>query len=550
MDNVALLLVAREQLICPVCLDLLKDPVTLNCGHSYCMICITGCWDQDDDSEIYRCPKCRQTFTTRPVLGKNAVLCEMVEKLNSKPQAGYAGTETCDICTGKKRKAVKSCLVCLESYCPNHLKQHEEFHSSKRHKMTDDSDRLEKIRCSQHEKPIEMYCHDDKICLCTMCVVDGHATHNVVPLAAARTKIQGNFEESQIRLKERIQNKCQELKDAVETRKRSAQTAVDDTERIFAELIRSIEKRRSEMTQLIRDQEKTAVGPAEGLLKHLEDLEPKIVGLGRNAKLEQLLKTDDHIHFLQNINFFKVPCGSTDSLNTTVSSVPAFDDVLKSVSQLTEKLEDVCKEEKEKISERASCIGIIPTMEHKCRDTFEICWDDLTFDSNTVNRSLYLNADRTQVTFKDTVTPPDYLDHPERFAFWRQVLCIESVPTGCRYWEVEWSGEVAISVSYKTITRKRRSNRSKFGCNSQSWTLNCSSDSFSFCHNNKYTELPLFKSSRIGVYVDHSAGTLSFYSVYDKLMTLIHRVQTTFTQPLYPGFRLGVNSDVILCTLL
>ncbi|XP_073711523.1 E3 ubiquitin/ISG15 ligase TRIM25 isoform X6 [Misgurnus anguillicaudatus] len=374
--------VSRENLTCSICLDLFKDPVTLNCGHSFCMSCITDCWDQDDDFEVYECRQCGKAFTPRPVLGKNTVLAEVLAKLKTEPQAPpqyfYPGIAICHICTGKSHNAVKSCLVCMESYCQKHFEQHEEFHSSKRHKMIDDTDRLEKTNCHQHDKPLEMYCYRHKSCVCKMCVVDGHATHNVVPLTAARTEIQGNFEESQRSLQERFQNKCQELKDAVETRKRSAQTAVDDTERIFAELIRSIEKRRSEMTQLIRDQEKTAVGPAEGLIKHLEDLEPKIVGLGTNAKLEQILKTEDHIHFLQNINFFAVPRGSTDSLNTTVSSVPAFDDVLKSVSQMTEKLENVCKEEKEKISEKASCIGIIPTMERKCRDNFELYDEELT----------------------------------------------------------------------------------------------------------------------------------------------------------------------------
>ena len=128
-----------------------------------------------------------------------------------------------------------------------------------------------------------------------------------------------------------------------------------------------------------------------------------------------------------------------------------------------------------------------------------------------------------------------YPDHPERFDGFPQVLCREGVSGRC-YWEVEWSGEwVVISVSYKSISRRGEGVECGFGFNDQSWGLFLSSYDSSFSHNNKHTKLPLVASSRIGVYVDHRAGTLAFYSVSDT-MTLLHRVQTTFTHTLYPGF--------------
>ncbi|KAI2645767.1 Cytolytic toxin-beta [Labeo rohita] len=112
---------------------------------------------------------------------------------------------------------------------------------------------------------------------------------------------------------------------------------------------------------------------------------------------------------------------------------------------------------------------------------------------------------------------------------------------------IQWSGIVCISVSYKSISRKGGGDECGFGYNDQSWSLTCSPSRYSFRHNNEVTEL-LVKSisSRIGVYVDHSAGTLSFYSVSDT-MSLIHTVQTTFTQPLYPGFTILYYGSVKLC---
>ncbi|XP_053087697.1 tripartite motif-containing protein 16-like [Pangasianodon hypophthalmus] len=161
----------------------------------------------------------------------------------------------------------------------------------------------------------------------------------------------------------------------------------------------------------------------------------------------------------------------------------------------------------------------------------------LTLDPNTAHRNLILSEKNRAV--RRSERKQQYSDHPERFDYWLQVLCKESVCGRC-YWEVERSGAgVFISVSYKDIGRKGEGNECGFGYNNQSWSLWCSSSSSSLCfyHNNIETDLRVPSSSRIGVYVDHSAGTLSFYSVSDT-MKLLHRVHTTFTQPLYAGFRI------------
>ncbi len=167
-----------------------------------------------------------------------------------------------------------------------------------------------------------------------------------------------------------------------------------------------------------------------------------------------------------------------------------------------------------------------------------------TVDSNTVHKNLCLSEGNRVIKYTRKDQP--YPDHPDRFDGLPQVLCRESVCGRC-YWEVEWSGWVDISVSYKSISRKGRGKECEFGRNDQSWSLFCSDSSCSFWHNCIQTKLPrVSSSSRVGVYVDHAAGTLSFYSVSDT-MTLIHRVHTTFTQPLYPGFGIYDDSVITLC---
>ncbi|XP_048019124.1 LOW QUALITY PROTEIN: NACHT, LRR and PYD domains-containing protein 3-like [Megalobrama amblycephala] len=187
----------------------------------------------------------------------------------------------------------------------------------------------------------------------------------------------------------------------------------------------------------------------------------------------------------------------------------------------------------------------------------------ITPDLNTVNKCLCLSERNTVIT--NTYPPQSYPDHPDRFDV-SQVLCRESVCDQRCYWEIEWSGKcVFISVSYKSISRKGRGDECVFGGNDQSWSLICTPDRYLFWHNKIDTDLPVkpiisrtgvneedhyrvyVDHYRIGVYVDHSAGTLSFYSVSGDTMIHIHTVQTTFTQPLYPGFRISSGSSVKLC---
>ncbi|XP_049332424.1 tripartite motif-containing protein 16-like isoform X3 [Astyanax mexicanus] len=548
--------VDHDQFSCPVCLDLLKDPVAVPCGHSFCMVCINGCWDQEDQRGIYSCPQCRETFTPRPVLRRNNMLAEVVEKLKKNtelqaaspaPRYAGAGDVECDFCTGRKLRAIKSCLMCLASFCEAHLKPHYEVPGLKKHKLVKASTQLQEKICSQHDRLIEIYCRTDQRSICYLCTMDKHKGHDTVPATTERTEKQNQLKEMQKKLQQKIQEKqkkLQELKLTVNTLKRSAQAAVEDSERIFTELIRSIEKKRSEVTELIRDQEKAELSGAEELL---EKLQQEMADLKRrHTELEQLSHTEDHIHFLQSFQSLCVSSGSEDSPSITVHQHPSFDGVRKSLSELKERLEEFCREEFRKIPPHGeSCCPAVrqKNTKPKTREDFLQYFRRLTLDPNTANRSLILSEKNRVVKSSNKVQ--SYSDHPERFDYWDQVLSKESVCGRC-YWEVEWSGGyVYISVSYKGISRKGWDDDSLFGRNSQSWSLDCSS-SLSFFHNSIQTKLSAPPSSRIGVYVDHSAGTLSFYSVSDT-MTLLHTLHTTFTQPLHAGFYIDYGSSVRLC---
>ncbi|XP_076126875.1 E3 ubiquitin/ISG15 ligase TRIM25-like [Alosa pseudoharengus] len=578
----------EESFTCPVCLDLLKDPVTILCGHNFCMRCIKGCWDQEDQKGVYSCPLCKHTFTPRPVLYKNPLIAEMVEKFRktriqaaapAQCSAGPGDVE-CDVCTGRKLKAMKSCLDCLLSYCGTHFKVHNDVNPGRKHSVIDATGQLQERICFRHKKVFEIFCRTDQSCICYLCMMDEHKGHDTVTAAAEWTDQQKQLGQTQRRFQQRIQERekeLQELRKAVETLKSSAQTAVEDSERIFTEMIRSIERRRSEVTELIRAQEKAEVSRAEGLLKKLEQ---EIAELKRrDAELEQLSHTDDHIHFLKNIPSFRDPTRSTDLPSMTFNQSVSLEAVKESVSavkvQLEEKLGGIFKQEVAKISAAVAHIQIIRSLEYTdpelpvrrtnskealpphMSDVQAVCPEPVTreellqyschftLDPNTAHRNLHLSEGNRRVERRAELQ--SYPDHPERFDVRYQVLCREGVSGRC-YWEVEWSGGVNIAVSYKSISREGAGLECGFGRNDQSWMLVLRSFSSFFWHNNKVTKLPPVRSSRIGVYVDHRAGTLAFYSIStsNNTMTLLHRVQTTFTHTLYPGFWVGTDSSVKL----
>ncbi|XP_055013954.1 NLR family CARD domain-containing protein 3-like [Boleophthalmus pectinirostris] len=172
---------------------------------------------------------------------------------------------------------------------------------------------------------------------------------------------------------------------------------------------------------------------------------------------------------------------------------------------------------------------------------------DLTLDPNTAHTNLKLSDNNKKVTHVREEQP--YPDHQDRFENREQILCSTGL-TGRCYWEVQWRGVVRGSVSYREIRRKGDGADSGFGYNDQSWSLECSKNGFSVWHNHKHTPLPQpwsSSSGRVAVFVDCPAGSLSFYTVSSDQLTHLHTFNTTFTEPLLPGFRLWPDSSVSLC---
>ncbi|XP_056157164.1 protein NLRC3-like [Lampris incognitus] len=172
---------------------------------------------------------------------------------------------------------------------------------------------------------------------------------------------------------------------------------------------------------------------------------------------------------------------------------------------------------------------------------------ELTLDPNTAHRDLLLSEDNRKVT--RLREEQSYPDHPDRFDLSRQVLCRESLTDRC-YMEVKWEGGVSIGVTYRGIRRRGRSDDCVLGWNEKSWGLFCCSDRYAAWHNKRVSEIRISPSSsdRVGVYLDWSAGTLSFYRVSSDTLTHLHTFTSTFNEPLHGGFGFELRgSSVCLC---
>ncbi|XP_027886282.1 tripartite motif-containing protein 16-like [Xiphophorus couchianus] len=545
----------QETLSCSICLDLLKDPVTIPCGHNYCMNCIKIHWNEEDRKRIHSCPQCRETFIPRPVLKKNTVLAALVEQLKKTAlQAAaadhcYAGPEdvACDFCIGRKLKAINSCLICLASFCEKHLQPHYDSVTFKKHKLVEPNKNLQENICSKHDKLLEIFCRTDQKCVCSLCLTEEHKGHDIVSAATERTERQRELEERRENIQQRIQDREEDVKllqQEVEAISRSADKTVEDSEKIFTQLIRLLQKRSSDVKQQIRSQQETEVSRVKDVQ---EKLEKEITELKRkDAELEQLSHTEDHTHFLHSYPSLSVLSTPIKFSNLEYLPLGHFEKVTAAVSELRDKLQDILRLSWTNISLMVTEVDVLlsqPGSEPKSRAGFLRYSCELTLDPNTAFPCLGLSEGNRKVTWMNQ--RQSYSSHSDRFTDWTQVLSRESL-TGRCYWEVEWSGElVRVAVAYKNISREG-GNMSGFGYNDKSWVSTCSHSSSSFTHNSIWTSVSGPVSSRVGVYLDHRAGLLSFYSV-SETMTLLHRVQTKFTRPLLAGVYVSTVSSAQFC---
>ncbi|XP_076583917.1 E3 ubiquitin-protein ligase TRIM21-like [Chaetodon auriga] len=525
-------LMSEDQFLCSICLGVFTDPVTTPCGHNFCKNCITEHWNINESCQ---CPMCKEAFNTRPDLRVNTFISEMVAQFrqsaqqevsssSSEQQVFKPGEVPCDVCTGTKLKALKSCLVCLVSYCETHLEPHLTASRLKRHQLIDPVENLEGRMCMKHDKPLELFCKTDHTCVCMLCTVLDHKTHDVVPLREEYDGKKAELRKTEAEIQQIIQKrqlKIQELKQSVKLSKENADIKIAEGVQVFTSLKESVERGLDELFKAIEEKQKTTEKQTEVFIKELKQEISEL--LKRSTEVEQLSRSEDHLHFLQSFSPLKdVP---TTKDWTEVSAPPASYEgtVVRAVAQLEETLSKEMKKLIEAELKRVQQYAV-----------------DVTLDPDTTNPKLILSDDGKQVNYSDV--EKKLPDNPERFSINPCVLGKQSFSSGRFYYEVEVTGKTEwdFGVARESINRKEDNPLSP---EEGYWTIWLRNGNEYEALDDPSVSLSLrSQPQKVGVFVDYEEGLVSFYDV-DAAALIYSFTGCSFTEKLFPYFSPCSNDD-------
>ncbi|XP_071361659.1 E3 ubiquitin-protein ligase TRIM21-like [Trachinotus anak] len=520
---------SEDQFLCSICLEVFTDPVSTPCGHNFCKNCINQNWNVNVP---YRCPMCKEVFTTRPDLRVNTFISEVVAQFrheaqqktsssSSEQQVSKPGEVPCDVCTGTKLKALKSCLVCLTSYCQTHLEPHLTKPGLKRHQLIHPVENLEDRMCRDHDKPLELFCKTDQTFVCMICSVLDHKTHEFVPLKEEYEGKKAELEKTEAEIQQMIQKrrlKIQEIRDSVKINKDDADREKAEGVQVFTALKESVDRGLEQLIKEIEEKQKTTEKQAEHFITELEQEISEL--MKRSTEVEQLSLSEDHLHLLQSFPSLKAAPPTKDW--TQVRVRPSYEGtVVRAVAQLEETLSKEMKKLIEAELKRVQQYAV-----------------DVTLDPDTAHPKLILSDDGKQVHCGDV--KKNLPDNPERFSLNPCVLGKQSFSSGRFYFEVQIKGKTEwdVGVARESINRKEDIPLSP---EDGYWTIWLRRRMKYKALNDPPVRLSLKSGpEKVGVFVDYEEGLVSFYDV--GAAALIYSFTgCSFTDKLHPYFNPGLN---------
>ncbi|XP_053199118.1 E3 ubiquitin-protein ligase TRIM39-like [Scomber japonicus] len=515
---------SEDQLQCSICLDVFNNPTSLPCGHNFCLDCIKQFWVTRRHKPA-ECPLCKETFKKRPELRINIDLKDITEQfqrsLKDKPR--YKPTPvipsnkdiTCDVCHEIKSTAVKSCVVCQESYCVTHLISHLRDPVMTKHRLMDPYTFVNSHMCSNHRKPLEIFCRNDQTPLCAKCVETDHKYHKVLPIEKECSRIKTQMQKIEAEFQQMIQDrnvKIEEIKNSVEMSKKIKEEEIHKSLQVFTMMISAIE---SNQALLIEELEKKQEAAEKKAQEFVSKLEQEINELQRRCnELVYLGDSNDTLHLLQSFPSLSAPLCPADWSGVTVHS----DNYIGTVRRTCSKLVDICQEFEKKLS----AVEVSKTNQYAV---------DVTLDPDTAAGWLILSPDgkKVSVSSQQRKLP----ENPGRFDSCVSVLGKQSFTFGRRYWVVQVGDKTDwdLGVARESINRKgaitvrpdsgywaicRRKGGSLSACAGPSVTLHLQ-------------ETP----QKVGIFLDIEEGEVSFYDAETKTHIYTY-AECTFTEALYP----------------
>ncbi|XP_061613156.1 tripartite motif-containing protein 16 isoform X1 [Phyllopteryx taeniolatus] len=480
----------------------------------------------------------------------------------ARDQVSAEDAVVCDSCIESPRWALKSCLTCLVSYCEAHLRPHLENAKFHNHRLVEPLRDIERRTCEIHKRPLELFCDADACCLCRDCAGEEHRGHNTARVAEARRRV-----ERELRVKRGDMTKtataAENAIDKLQLNAVSIQQSVTEVRAViraqFEQLRAAVEKAEREVGDILEGEEKQALGQAEGIRAHLEQ---RCAELKRTqAQVDKISRHKNDVDFLQEYSEWKKDASDISLPGVYIGLMDRLNSVGRVIADATQelcaalatsymdKVRETCNTDKVGIKTTVQAIvsaghdAGVP--EPVTRADFLKYGAQVSFDADTAHVFLRLTEDNRKVT-NTTPWQHSYPDLPERFQDWRQVLAAESFYLGRHYFEADIGGEgTHVGLTYKSIQRKGGDSSSCITGNNFSWCLHWNGRNFSAWHSGVETPLSVRKFTRVGVYVDSARGLLAFYGV-DEVMTLIHRYEAEFLEPLYPAFWLSKKENVVV----
>ncbi|XP_047431886.1 zinc finger protein RFP-like [Mugil cephalus] len=529
-------LLCEDQFLCPICLEVFTDPVSTPCGHNFCKNCITQHWSVKVQCQ---CPMCNEAFKRRPELRVNTFISEMVAQfrsslqikasLSSEPQQqANQGEVLCEICTETKLKALKSCLVCLTSYCETHLEPHRRIRGLKRHKLIDPVENLEDRMCKKHSRLLELFCKTDQMCVCRSCAGTDHKSHHITALGEEYEGKKAELWISGSEIEQMIQErrlKVEQIKESVKLSKEDADRETAAGVQVFTALVQSVERGLAQLIDTIEEKQKATERQAEGFIKELEEEISEL--MKRSSEVEHLSHNEDHLCFLQSYS---------SSLNTAPptkdwTEVRVHSSYQGTLRRAVAQLEETISNEMKKLSADA---------ELKRVQQFAV---DVTLDPETANIQLLLSDDGKQVNHQDIAQ--NLPDSPNRFLCY-SVLGKQRFSSGRFYFEVQVKEKTDwyVGVARESIDRKLIYTMTP---RNDLWAIRLKNgkEYTSVVSVVAFSSVSLFLKSqpqKVGVFVDYEEGLVSFYDV-DAAALIYSFTGCNFNEGLHPYFNPCDNNN-------
>ncbi|KAL7855786.1 hypothetical protein AOLI_G00193900 [Acnodon oligacanthus] len=496
---------SEEQFTCCICLDLFRQPVSIPCGHNFCLLCIQGFWDTAGRSE---CPLCKETFRRRPELRINHALTDITE--------GF-----------KRSLRVKSDQA-----------RGQEPSQGDRGRQERPLPRRQNV-CGRHRQPLDIYCKTEQIIVCLKCAESQHKGHQTVLTERESNRIRTELREVESKLQRMVLDrleKMDEIKHSVQQSERSMENEIEESMQIFTDLLHSIERRQVELVEELKEKQREVARRAASLSEELEKEIAEIVM--KKSEVEQLVNTQDQLYLLQNFRSVVTLPRTKDWSQTCISTNQRVGIVRRAMATLEETLRNherkLCEAELHQIQQYAV---------------------DISFDPQTAAPWLVFSSDLKQASlgYQPSTTPSS--PSPLQFDSCVCVLGQPGISSGRHYWVVQVGDKTdwELGVARESINRKgaisvrpdqgfwavcRRKGGNLIACAGPATPLVS-------CHE---------RPQNVGVFVDYEGGLVSFYDVADR-SHIYSYTGCSFAERLYPYFNPCLHDDgkntapLIICPL-